>query len=242
MTRHAVSAPPARPRRFDARTLAGLDEPVRRYLAHALVDGTALHERIELRMAGRIKAGVRLRFSATQRMTEGGYEWRARAGLGPVRPLHVVDRYADGAGSTDGRVFGRLRFLHAEDEDTLRSAAGRAAVEYMWLPARLLPDRGVDWRALAPDHIVATLDVAPERPEVHLRLDALGGVRSVWLMRWGNVGTAEYGAIPFGAEISAERRFGDVVIPSRVRVGWWYGTPRWAPFFEAGVLDVRPLD
>ncbi len=40
--------------------------------------------------------------------------------------------------------------------------------------------------------------------------------------------------------MTAERRFGDVVIPSRVTVGWWYGTPRHKPFFETAVVDARP--
>jgi len=31
-------------------------------------------------------------------------------------------------------------------------------------------------------------------------------------------------------------------IPSRLTVGWWFGTPRYAPFFEATLLDARPAD
>ena len=37
-----------------------------------------------------------------------------------------------------------------------------------------------------------------------------------------------------------DRRFGDVTIPSRMRVGWWFGTPRYAPFFEATVTAPEP--
>jgi hypothetical protein len=38
-----------------------------------------------------------------------------------------------------------------------------------------------------------------------------------------------------------ERRFGDVTIPSRVSVGWWFGTPRYKPFFEATITAAGPL-
>jgi hypothetical protein len=31
------------------------------------------------------------------------------------------------------------------------------------------------------------------------------------------------------------------VLPSRISVGWWFDTPRFAPFFEASILDARPL-
>jgi hypothetical protein len=239
----SMTASAAMPRRFGPGAVADLDEPVRRYLAHALVDGGELHDEVELAMAGRIKVGPGpwLAFSATQRFSGNAFEWRARAGFGRFRPLHVVDRYADGAGAMDGRVFGRWRFLHADGEDTARAAAARGAAESMWVPASLLPERGVRWRAVSDAHIVATVAVAPERPDVHFRIDMDGALRSVWLMRWGKAGTAEYGYIPFGGEILAERRFGDVVIPSRVTVGWWFGTPRYAPFFEATLLEARPI-
>jgi hypothetical protein len=219
-----------------------LDEPVRRYLAHALVEGGALHGGVELRMAGRIKVGPWLAFSATQRLTADAFEWRARAGIGRLRPLHVVDRYVPGSGATDGRLFGRWSFLHADDDDTARAAAGRAAAERMWAPGSLVPQQGVSWRAESDEHVVATLSVPPERPEVHLRIDPDGRVRSVRLERWGKVGRPAYGYIPFGGEVAEERRFGDVVIPSRLTVGWWFGTPRYAPFFEATLLDARPAD
>jgi hypothetical protein len=43
------------------------------------------------------------------------------------RAAFVIDSYADGAGSTKGRLFGRVVLFHADDSDTTRSAAGRAA-------------------------------------------------------------------------------------------------------------------
>src|SRR5215210_1965854 len=120
---------------------------------------------------------------------------------GPVKPLHVVDRYQDGAGSTTGTVLGRLRFLHADDANTARAAAGRAAAESIWVPSTLLPDHGVVWRAEADDVIVARVSVAPERPDVRLHIDAAGAVRSVSVLRWGNAGQREFGYIPFGGDI-----------------------------------------
>jgi hypothetical protein len=231
-----------RSERFDAGALAGLDEPVRRYLCHALGPGDgALHDRVELRMTGRIKVGPSLAFDGTQRFDGAAFEWSARAGRGRFRPLHIVDRYAEGAGSTDGRLFGRWRFLHSDDPDTARAAAGRSAGERIWVPASLLPGHGVRWRAEGDDHIVASVPVPPERPDLHLRIDERGAVRSLWLDRWGSLGRSRHGYIPFGGDVAAEQGFGGVVIPSRVTIGWWYGTPRFAPFFEATILGVSPL-
>jgi hypothetical protein len=83
--------------------------------------------------------------------------------------------------------------------------------------------------------------VPPERPDVHVRIDDGGAVRSACALRWDNGEHGLRGYIPCGGEVEAERRFGDLVIASRVTVGWWFGTPRWAPFFTAHILSADPL-
>jgi Family of unknown function (DUF6920) len=218
-------------------------EPVQRYLDHAMPHGAPLHSGALLAMRGRIKVGRWLSFDARQELRGDAFTWQARAGLGRFRPLRVTDGYADGSGSTEGIAFGRIRFLHASGEDTSRAAAGRAAAESMWVPQTLLPSGGVRWRAESDTAIVATMDVPPERPDVRFEIDpATGALRSVSLMRWGNVGQDHFGYIPFGGTIHAEQRFGDMVLPSRVTVGWWFATPRYEPFFEATILSAEPIE
>jgi hypothetical protein len=76
---------------------------------------------------------------------------------------------------------------------------------------------------------------------VRLAIDETGAVLTVSVMRWGNVDQNDYGYIPFGGNVTAERRFGDLVLPSRVSIGWWFGMARFAPFFEAEILDAVPV-
>jgi hypothetical protein len=222
-------------------TLAGLDEPVRRYFEHALHGDAHRARGVRLEMKGRIRAGRWLPFSARQESDGRSFTWRARDGVGRLTLLTVADGFAAGIGSTEGRLFGRRRVLHAEGPDTSRSAAGRAALEAVFSPMSLLPDRGVSWRAEEEALIVASLDVPPERPELRLRIDGDGALRSVSALRWGNAGQREFGYIPCGCEVRAERRFGDLVVPSSIEVGWWFGTPRYAPFFNAEVLALAPI-
>lgn len=219
-----------------------IPEPVQRYLSHAMPDGAPLKSGALLAMEGRIRVGPWLSFDARQEFHGRDFTWRARAGVGRFRPLRVTDRYAAGAGSTEGRAFGRLRFLHAAGEDTSRAAAGRAAVESIWVPQTLLPSAGVRWRADSDTAIIATMDVPPERPDVRFEIDPdTGALRSVSLLRWGDAGQDGFGYIPFGGTIHAERRFGELVLPSRVTVGWWFGTPRYEPFFEATIRSAEPI-
>jgi len=236
-----MTSPHTATARFDRRSLAALDEPVRRYFEHALSDGAPVARGMRLTMSGRINVGRRLQFTAEQEFRGHAFEWRARAGWGPFKPLHVLDTYADGQGSTDGKLFGRVRFMRADDQNTARAAAARAAAEAIWVPGALLPGPTVSWRAASEGLIVARVNVPPEHPDVAIGISETGAVRSVSLSRWGDVGQKEFGYIPFGGDIHAERRFGDVVLPSRVTVGWWHGTPRYKPFFEATILSAKPL-
>ena len=222
-------------------TLEGLDEPVRRYFDHALHGDAERARGVRLEMKGRIRAGTWLPFTAQQESDGRSFTWRARVGVGRLALLTVVDGFAAGTGATEGRLFGRRRVLHSGGPDTSRSAAGRAALEAVFAPMSLLPERGVSWRAEEEGLIVASLDIPPERPELRLCIDRDGAVRSVSALRWGNTGQREFGYIPCGCEVHAERRFGALVVPSEVTVGWWFGTPEHAPFFRVRVEELRPL-
>jgi hypothetical protein len=222
--------------RFDRSLVSDLDEPVQRFFTHAIRDGGPLGCGVRLSMSGRIKVGAWLPFTAEQTADGRSFAWRARVGWGPITPLPVVDRYADGAGVTEGRLLGRLRLFHADDLNTTRSAATRAALEsVVFAPPSVLPARGVTWRADTEDVIVARFDLSPEHPEVHARIDARGALITVSALRWGNAGEPAFRYIPCGCKVHAARRFGDLLIPSSVTVGWWFDTPRYAPFFEADI-------
>jgi hypothetical protein len=219
--------------------LTGLDEPVRRYFSHAIRDGAALPNGVRMDMRGRIKVGFWLPFTAEQTVDGRSFTWRARVGRGPLMLLRVTDRYADAVGSTEGRLLGRVTLFHAHDADTARSAATRVAIESVVFAApNVLPCRGVTWRAETDDVIVARFDLPPERPEVRVQIDAKGALRAVSALRWGNAGEKAFGYIPFGGEVHAERRFGNLVIPSSLSVGWWFDTPRYAPFLRAQISSL----
>jgi hypothetical protein len=216
---------------FDAASLDGLDEPVQRYFRHAIREGADIGRGVRLAMSGRIKVGTWLPFSGVEACDGSSFVWQARVGRGM---LVVTDRFDGGAGSTEARLFGRVRLFRSADSNTTRSAAGRAALEAIWTPASLLPQHGVAWRAESDEVIVAGWDVPPERPEVRLRIDQRGAVRSAWAQRW----RGDSGYVTCGCELQAERRWGDLVVPSRLSVGWDFGTPAYRPFFSAQVEDL----
>ncbi len=217
-------------------SLSNVDEPVRRYFEHALAAAPSAPRSVRLEMAGRIRIGAWIPYTAAWEGDGFSFRWDARAGWGAFKPLAATDRYAEGSGSMEISVLGR-RVVRDHSEDATRSAAGRAAVEAaIWSPASLLPDRGVRWSAGSETQIVATLDVPPEQPEVRLEIDPRGAVRECSVMRWK--GKAD-GYVACGCQVHAERAFDGIRIASLVTVGWWFGTPRWSPFFEAGVVRAE---
>jgi hypothetical protein len=221
---------------FDPATLVGLDEPVRRYFAHALAAAATVDPAIRLEMAGRIKVGFWMPFVAEWEGDGRQFRWSATSGPFGLPVLRVLDQFEDGSGSMDVRLRPGIKLVHAADEDTTRSAAGRAAAEAMWTPAGLLPQHDVRWRAEGEDLIVASWEVPPERPELRMRIDRDGAVRTICVMRW----QGRRGYVPMGGDVLEDRRFGDVTIPSRISVGWWYGTPQYKPFFEAEITAAEP--
>jgi hypothetical protein len=182
--------------------------------------------------------GAWLRFDSVWEGDGRSFSWKATAGPGPLRFLRVHDRFDGDTGFMDIRLSPGLRLLHAENEDTRRSGAGRAALEALWTPASLLPARDVSWHAESDELIVATFSVGPERAALRIAIDGVGAVRSYSAQRWH---TSKDGYLPFGADVEAERRFGAVTIPSRMTAGWWHGTEKWAPFFRCEVVEAEPL-
>jgi hypothetical protein len=191
-------------------------------------------------MTGKIKIGLWLPFTAVQDCDGRSFQWRARVGRGPLTPLEVVDRYANGTGSVTGRVLGRYELFHHADEHVDRSAAARAALEAVFAPASLLPGRGVCWRAEDEEHIIASSYLEPEQIDVHMQIDPHGALCSVGAKRWGETGKHAYGYLTFGGDMHAEQRFGDLVTPSYFTVGWRYGSTDYKPYFQAHIRALRP--
>lgn len=223
-----------------AEQIAGLDEPVRRYFTHAIAPEAPLARGLSLTMTGKVKADLWLTFRAVQEVDGQSFSWQARVGLGRLTLASLAESYAHGVGSSEGLLFGRRSLFATADEDTARSAAGRAALESaVFAPVSVLPERGVAWRAEGEDAIVGRFNLPPERPEVELQIDSEGAVTEASAQRWGPLDDKRFGYIPCGYRVHAKRRFGGLTIPSSVTVSWHFGRPEEAPFLRAEVTDAR---
>lgn len=232
---------PAPVAHVDPTALPGLPEPARRLLCHSLAPGVAGHRAVQLTMHGEIKLRGWCPFRATQVLrADGQMIWAATVWVGGL-PVFGFDRLVDGEGAMRWRLLGLLPIAEAAGPDVTRSTVGRAQIECIWLPT-LLAGPDARWSSDAPDRARVEVPLLGQPADLSFTLAPDGRPTSVTSMRWGNPGGGAFAAHPFGAWLDAERTFEGLTIPTEVRVGWYFGTPRFeteGEFFRGTVDDVR---
>ncbi len=122
-----------------------------------------------------------------------------------------------------------------------RSAFGRVAAEAVfWVPAALLPQQGVSWRAVDDNTACATLVAGDFSQQVEVTVDPQGRPTRVLIQRWSNVNPARiYRLQPFGGYLSGYRNFDGYCLPTHVEGGNMIGTSEYFPFYKVDVDHLR---
>jgi hypothetical protein len=248
--RHARAAllarPPAAAGRFGPELLTDLPEPARRYLTHAIAPGTPLKMAVELEMTGQFGLGDRdrhrmLSMRARQALAPPhGFVWMPVLSAGLMR-ISGSDGCAAGEAWTRFWLLWTIPLVRASGTpDLARSAAARAIMEAIWVPASLLPQNGARWEQLDRDTARVTFDVAGEPLGMTLAVSPEGRPLTVAMMRWSDANPDKvFRWQPFGGTIEAVGSFEGYTIPTRVRVGNHYGTDRYFAFFVADIVAAR---
>ena len=99
----------------------------------------------------------------------------------------------------------------------------------------------VTWSSAEASHLHASFMAQGEQAELDLTIDEIGRLNTAKLPRWGNPEGAEHHHVDFGAIVEEEGTFGDYTIPTRLRVGWYFGTERFeseGEFFRATIDEA----
>lgn len=221
-----------------------LPEAARRYLEHAIAPGTKLASAVRLKMYGEIKLKKWIPFKAEQVICwEHGLIWSATAWMNSFLPIVGSDRILDGIGAMQWKILGLFPVMTADGSDITRSAIGRLQSESIWLPSVFCGD-GVSWTSPDCSHLDSlhsSFVVQDERAELELTLDQTGRLKTFKLPRWGNLDGAEFRYVDFGGILEEESTFSGYTIPTRLRVGWYFGTERFeseGEFFRATIDDA----
>jgi hypothetical protein len=221
-------APEGRGAPFTPEEAAGLPEAARRYLMHAIAPGTPRASAVRLRMHGEIKLGGWSPFVAEEVIRwDRGFIWKARVSMKGL-PVLGADRWIDGEGSMRWKLLGLIPVMTGSGPDISRSALGRVQAEAVWLPSVLLAP-GVRWHSQDATHAEATLSLRGQEARVTLGTDEAGRLKTLFLQRWGNPDQGESRLHPFGGLVEDEATFQGYTLPSKMRVGWYFGTERFEP-------------
>jgi hypothetical protein len=89
----------------------------------------------------------------------------------------------------------------------------------------------------------AELTFGQHKITADLDVDADGRLLSVAVRRWGNPDGGRWDENSFGGAVEDERTFGGMTIPTRMTVGWFYGTARASrgEFFRVNIRNARFL-
>lgn len=231
--------PAARP--FVPEQLAGLPDPARRYLAHAIAPGTGLASAVRLRMHGEIKLKTWYPFTAEQAIhRERGMIWQANTRMFGI-PISGFDRVVDGRGEMQWKLLGLIPVMSGSGPDITRSAAGRVAGEVVWLPSAFILN-SVPWTETGGSYTKAGLRLMGEKIDLLMNLTPDGGLESVQYKRWGNPGGGAFHYADFGGFVEEEGTFEGYTIPTRMRLGWHFGTERYeseGEFFRVVIDAVK---
>ena len=227
-------------RSFSLEPLSGLPEPARRYLGHAIARGTKLASAVRLRMHGTIRLKGWLPFTAEQVIDwSRGMIWSAAVRMYGL-PIRGSDRFLEGQGALRWKLLGLLPVMTASGPDIDRSAAGRLAAESVWLPSVLCGD-DVSWIAEDRLHPRARLTIQGYTTDLTLAIDGEGRLETLHSERWGNPGSSRFESVDFGGSVEEEKTFSGYTIPTRLRIGWYFGTDRFeseGEFFRATIDDA----
>ena len=222
-----------------------LPETARRYLESTIAPGTPIAAAVRLKMHGEIKLKQWIPFKAEQVICwERGFIWSATAWMNGLFPIVGSDRLLDGIGAMQWKLLGLFPVMTGTGADLTRSAVGRFHTELIFLPSALCRS-DVPWTGTETgteiSHLQASFIAQGEQAKLNLTIDSAGRLKTVKLPRWGNPEGAEHHYVDFGAIVEAEGTFCGYTIPTRLRVGWYFGTKRFeseGEFFRATIDDA----
>jgi hypothetical protein len=232
---------------MSAAAIAGLPEPVARYLRRALPDGPAPRG-VELVQQGRLRTDPRsphwMPFEATHLacVSRPGFVWDARARLAGGLFARVLDTYDHGHGGGEVRLQSVLRVGRASPDPALDSGAlHRYLAEAVWYPWALLPGGRVRWTPIDAQRARATLSDGPLEVSLEFRFADSGEVAGIHAPdRWGRF-DGRYAQRAWDGTFSDYQREDGVLAPRRGQVAW-DDEGDLEPVWQGRITALRRLD
>ena len=230
--------------RYDAREIADLPAPVRRYFDLALTDGQPIIRAADIAMTGRFNMSLDAPqwkpFASQQHVVthRPGFVWNARIMLYPGFPVWVHDAYVAETGILTPSILGL--FSMASVSDTGELAKGelmRWFAECVWYPTSLLPSQGIAWQPVDATSALATMTDGPIWLTMLFRFGDDGLISGIHVDARGALIDGQTVMMPWEGRFSDYRRQDGMLIPFYGEVAWI--TPQGEkPYFRGTVSQL----
>jgi uncharacterized protein DUF6544 len=203
--------------------LAGLPEPVRKYLKWSKVLGKPLVRRVTVKQTGRIRQSPQkpwMQFRATESYSidPPGFVWDASAGYGRLPLFTVRDSYADGKGSMRVKLAGLFPVVNARGSEMDHSCAIRFLNEMMWFPSAFLHSN-ISWQAIDDNSAEVSLLAHARTVSAKLFFDPDGRITNFFARRYKDIGT-DSEPTRWSTPITAYRTFCGLRLPAAGQAVW----------------------
>ncbi len=209
-------------------TRASLPEPVARYFDLVLGGAPGMIAEADLCQSGALRVGPEANrwsgFEARHVVVPGapGFVWSAEVAMPLGTHVRVVDSYVAGSGSARVSLLSAVRLAAASGASELNAGAlHRYLAESVWFPTALLPQSGVEWRAVDERTALAVFTDGPTTVSLEFRFNEAGETAAIYTPgRWASAGKA-YRLLPWEGHFRDYREHGGMRIPFYGEVGWY---------------------
>jgi len=230
--------------RYDAREIADLPAPVRRYFELALTDGQPIIRAADAAMTGTFNMSLDAPqwkpFTSQQRVVthRPGFVWNARIMLFAGFPVRVHDAYVAGTGILTPSILGLFSMGNISGTgEPARGELMRWFAECAWYPTALLPSQGIEWQAVDATSAQATMTDGPIRLTMLFRFGDDGLISSIHADARGALVAGQTVMMPWEGRFSDYRRQDGMLIPFYGEVAWI--TPQGEkPYFRGTVTHL----
>lgn len=225
---------------YDPHELEGLPEPVARYFEMALEPGQApvVHARLEQRGEFSTKPGKWRPFRAVEHFTiqPPAFIWDASIRAAPGVYVRVLDTYAEGVGTMNGRLASLVTVVNAKGNGGIAQAAlQRYLAEAVWMPTALLPRAGVRWTPIDEHSALATIRNAGVEAAIEFRFAPHGEITEAHAERYRSDGDGLV-ATPWEGRFMGWRRWNGMMVPAEAEVAWILPEGR-QPYWRGRTMD-----
>lgn len=217
----------------DTPAAADLPPAAQQWLATSIDPNTPQWAASQLVFRGALKLADWHEYIARQVVNvDQGFIWAAESAKGV--PMRLTEECIDGTGALKIRLAGLVPIGWRNLEKISLGAAGRFALESLWVPT------GWDRWQFTPGRddreFVVTVPVGEHRFQVTATVDDQGRLQTAWMNRWGYPELrGQVQEAPFGVRVQSWSRWNGVLIPDELTASWWFDSAGESEFFRAKI-------